>query len=476
MSESVSNAGGNILGTENVKKLLTKFAVPSIIALLVGSLYNIVDQIFIGQSVGMLGNAATNVAYPLTIIAMAFALLFGIGGASIFNLYLGAGNKERAKTVVGNALSLLLIFGFLVLVIIHLFIEDLVYLFGATDSVFPLAYEYISITSFGMMFLIFSTGASSIIRADGSPKYSMFCLVTGAVLNIFLGALLIFGFKMGITGAAWAVVISQFVSFALAAFYFTRFKSVTLEKKDFLLKKGIVLPILYLGSSSFLNQTSMMFVQIVLNNSVTFYGAESVYGSDTPLAVAGIILKVSMIFISIIIGIAQGGQPIAGYNYGAKNYGRVKEVFKLVIKYTLIVSMFSFLCFQLFPRQIIGIFGGGDELYFEFAVRFCRIFLMMIVVVGIQPAAFILFISIGKYFHGIFLALTRQVFLLLPLLFILPMYFGINGIFYAGLIADGISATIAFFFIYREIRKLTAMENAEKLKEEKQKKEQLNAI
>jgi len=470
MSESLSNAGESILGTESIKKLLAKFAIPSVIALLVVSLYNLVDQIFIGQNVGMLGNAATNVAFPLTIIAMAFALLFGVGGASIFNLHLGAGNKEKAKKVVGNSLSLLLIFGFLVLIIIHLFIEDLVYLFGANESVFPLAYEYISITSFGMLFLIFSTGASSIIRADGSPKYSMLCLISGAVLNIFLGAFFIFGLNMGIAGAAWAVVISQFVSFSLAAFYFTRFKSVSLSKEDFILQKGIVLPALYLGMPSFLNQISMMFVQIVLNNSVTYYGELSDYGGDTPLAVAGIILKVTMIFISIIIGIAQGGQPIAGYNYGAKNYGRVKEVFKLVTKYSLIVSVFSFLCFQLFPRQIIGIFGGGDELYFEFAVRFCRIFLMMIVIVGIQPAAFNLFISIGKYSQGVFLAMTRQVFLLLPLLFILPRYFGIEGIFYAGLVADGVSATIAFIFIWLQMKKLTAMENEEirkrKLREE----------
>jgi putative efflux protein, MATE family len=474
MSDVVSKAGGNILGTEDVQKLLTKFAVPSVIALLVGSLYNIVDQIFIGQSVGMLGNAATNVAFPLTMIAMGLALLFGVGGAANFNLSLGTGNKERAKKVVGNSLSLLLIFGLLIFSVIHLFIDQLVNLFGATESVFPLASEYISITSFGIMFLIFSTGASSIIRADGSPKYSMYCLITGAVLNIILGALFIFGFQMGITGAAWAVVISQFVSFAIAAFYFTRFKSVSLEKKDFLLDKRIVMPILYLGASSFLNQLSMMIVQIMLNNTVTFYGEQSIYGSDIPLAVAGIISKVSMVFISIIIGISQGGQPIAGFNYGAKKYGRVKEVFKLVVKYALIISFISFLCFQLFPRQIIGIFGGGDELYFDFAVRFCRIFLLMIIIVGIQPASSILFTSIGKSFQGIFLAMTRQILLLLPLLFVLPMYFGFDGIFYAGPIADGISATVAFIFIYREMKKLTAMEKEEKLKEEIRKKEQLN--
>ena len=466
MSEVVSHAKGNILGTENVQKLLTKFAVPSVIALLVGSLYNLVDQIFIGQSVGLLGNAATNVAFPLTIIAMGFALLFGVGGASNYNLYLGAGNKERAKKVVGNALFMLVFFGLLTLVIIHMFIGQLVHLFGATDAVYPLAYEYISITSFGLLFLIFSTGASSIIRADGSPKYSMYCLITGAVLNIFLGALFIFGFQMGIAGAAWAVVISQFVSFTIAVFYFTRFKSVSLEKKDFIPQKYIILPILYLGASSFLNQISMMFVQIVLNNSVTYYGSLSVYGSDTPLAVAGIVLKVSMIFISVIIGIAQGGQPIAGFNYGAKNYGRVKEVFKLVVRYALIISFISFLCFQLFPRQIIGIFGGGDELYFEFAVRFCRIFLFMIIIVGIQPASSILFTSIGKSLQGIFLAMTRQILLLLPLLLLLPMAFGIDGIFYAGPIADGFSAAVAFFLLYREMKKLTALEKKEKLKSE----------
>lgn len=467
MSEMKSQTQGNILGTEDVKKLLYKFAVPSVIAMLVGALYNIVDQIFIGQSVGMLGNAATNVAFPLVTIATALGLLFGVGGASNFNLFLGSGNKERAKKVVGNALFLLTASGLVMLFGIHLFLDPLVRIFGATDAVYPLALEYISITSYGILFLIFSTGASNMIRADGSPKYSMYCLLVGAVLNVILDAVFIFVFDMGIAGAAWATVISQIVSCLMAAVYFFKMKSISIGKNDFFLKWGIVKPILYLGASSCLNQLAMMVVQILLNNTATYYGGLSVYGSEIPLAVAGVISKVSMIFISIIIGIAQGGQPIAGYNYGAKNYGRVKEVFKLVVGISLAISVVSFLCFQLFPLQIIKIFGDGSELYFEFAVRFCRIFLLMMIVVGIQPASSILFTAIGKSHKGIFLAMIRQVILLIPLLIILPIYFGIDGILYAGPIADGVSAVIAFIFIYRELKKLTAMEKEENLKREK---------
>ncbi|MDL2261549.1 MATE family efflux transporter [Methanimicrococcus sp. OttesenSCG-928-J09] len=467
MSETKSSTGGNILGTADVKKLLFKFAVPSVIAMLVGALYNIVDQIFIGQSVGMLGNAATNVAFPLVTIATALGLLFGVGGASNFNLYLGAGNRERAKKVVGNSLFLLTASGLIMLVIIHMFLEPLTGLFGATEAVFPLALEYISITSFGILFLIFSTGASNMIRADGSPKYSMYSLLIGAVLNIILDAVFIFGFNMGIAGAAWATVISQIVSCLICVFYFRKMKSISLEKHDFFLKWMIVKPIIYLGASSFLNQLAMMVVQIVLNNTATYYGAMSVYGSEIPLAVAGVISKVSMIFISIIIGIAQGGQPIAGYNYGAKNYGRVKEVFKLVVAISLLISFVSFLCFQLFPLQIIKIFGDGTELYFDFAIRFCRIFLLMMIVVGIQPASSILFTAIGKSHKGIFLAMIRQVILLIPLLLILPIYFGIDGILYAGPIADGVASVVAFVFIYRELKKLTVLEKEENLKREK---------
>ncbi|MCL2549847.1 MAG: MATE family efflux transporter [Methanimicrococcus sp.] len=466
MSAVKSNTGRNILGTEDIKKLLPRFAVPSVIAMLVGALYNIVDQIFIGQSVGMLGNAATNVAFPLVTIATALGLLFGVGGASNFNLYLGAGNKERAKKVIGNSLFLLAASGIVVFIIIHMFLSRLVILFGAPEAVFPLALEYISITSFGLPFLIFSVGASNIIRADGSPKYSMYCLMSGAVLNIILCALFIFGFNMGIAGAAWATVISQIVSCAIAVFYFTRFKSVVLEKKDFTLDRFIIKPVIYLGASSFLNQISMVFVQIILNNAAAYYGGLSIYGSEIPLAVAGIISKVSMIFISVIIGVSQGGQPIAGFNYGAKNYGRVREVFKLVIGISLLISVLSFLCFQLFPLSIIKIFGNGSDLYFEFAVRFCRIYLFMMIVIGIQPASSILFTAIGKSYKGVFLAMTRQVLLLIPLLIIMPAYFGIDGVLYAGPIADGIAAVVAFIFVYRELKRLKTMENEENLKRE----------
>lgn len=448
----------NPLGTEKVGKLLRTYAVPSVISMLVGALYNIVDQFFIGHSVGMLGNAATNVAFPLSTLCTAAALLFGVGGAAIFSLHLGAKKEEEAARAVGNASVLLILVGVLISAVVLIFLEPLMRLFGATAEVLEYALTYTKITAFGFPFLILTTGGSSLIRADGSPRYSMFCTLTGAILNMVLDPLFIFVFHMDMAGAAYATVIGQIVSAILVIGYFFRFKSVHLQKHHFRLQGRSCLKITSLGTSHCFNQIAMMAVQIVMNNTMTYYGAQSVYGSEIPLACSGIIAKVSMIFFSFVIGISQGIQPIVGYNYGAKQYNRVRGTLRLALGFGTGIAVIFSACFHLFPRQIIGLFGTGSEEYFAFAERYFHIFLLFLSLDAIQPISSNFFTSIGKAKIGILLSLTRQVIFLLPLLIILPIFFGIDGVMYAGPAADLVAAALAGVMVVREFRLMRRQE------------------
>ncbi len=449
----------NPLGSEKISKLLIKFAVPSIIAMLVSALYNIVDQIFIGQSVGMLGNAATNVAFPLTTICTAIALLFGIGGAANFNLSMGAKKEKTAADFVGNALLMLLICGVVLMLAAQIFLEPMMVTFGATPDVLGHAMTYTSITSFGFPFLIFATGASNLIRADGSPKFSMICVLIGAMINTILDPVFIFGFNMGMAGAALATILGQIASACMAAYYMIfRFRTIKLTRSILRVKARRTRAIMGLGAAACFNQLAMMVVQIVLNNVLTYYGALSAYGSEIPLAVVGIIMKVNMIYMSIIIGIAQGLQPISSFNYGAKNYGRVRETYTKAITVATVISVIAFLAFQLFPREIIGIFGSGSDAYFHFAERCFRIFLMLTFLNGLQPVSSNFFSSIGKATRGIWLSLTRQILFLLPLILILPAILGIDGVMYAGPVADGMAALVAILLVSREMKLLKKLE------------------
>lgn len=448
----------NPLGYEKLPKLLKGYAIPSIIAMLVSSLYNIVDQIFIGQGVGYLGNAATNVAYPLTTICLAIALLIGIGSASRFSLELGAGRKENAEIAVGNAVSMMIILGILYVIIIELFLRPLLIAFGSTDEVFPYAESYTRITAVGMPLLIVTNGMSNLARADGSLKYSMTCMLVGAIINTILDPIFIFIFDMGVAGAALATVIGQFFSFLMAANYLRHFKHITLKRHHFTPKIKECLNIASLGMSNSLNQVAITFVQIVLNNSLTYYGAMSVYGSEIPLASCGIVMKTNAILLAIIIGISQGSQPIIGFNYGAKQYDRVRGIYKLAISCNLVISLIGFLLFQFCPRQIISIFGTGDELYFTFATKFMRIFLFMVIVNGVQLISSNFFAAIGKPLKGVFLSLTRQVIFLVPLLLILPIFFGIDGIMFAAPVADTIAFLTTMILIRLEMKKMRQLE------------------
>ena len=450
----------NPLATEKTGKLIAKFAIPAIISMLVSSLYNIVDQIFIGQGVGMLGNAATNIAFPVSIICTATALLLGIGSSSNYNLESGAWNHKKASRIVGTGLAMLVICGIVIAGVVLIFLDPLLEVFGVTPEVLPFAQDYTGITAFGIPFLILTTGGNHLIRADRSPTYSMTCMLTGAILNTILDPLFIFGFHLGIKGAAWATVIGQVVSGFMVILYFVRFRNMELSLA-MLRPKGVLMKaIASLGMAACINQIAMAVVQITMNNTLRYYGASSVYGTDIPLACVGVISKVNMVFMAICIGISQGCQPIWGFNYGAGRYDRVRETFLKAFRLSMMVGILFFCCFQLFPRLLVGIFGTGSEEYFRFAERYFRIFMMMTFINGIQPMSSGFFTSIGKAKLGIVVSLTRQVIFLLPLILIFPLFMGIDGVMYAGPIADGAAAMAAMVCAVRELKKMRQMEAA----------------
>lgn len=443
---------GNPLGYESIFGLMMKFAIPSVIAMLVGALYNIVDQLFIGQAVGTLGNAATNIAFPLSTSCLSLALLFGIGGASCFNLTLGQGEKEKAGYFVGNAVAMLALCGLILCVITQLFLTPLLRLFGSPEDVLPYAQTYVRITSIGFPMMILTTGGGHLIRADGNPGMTMICNLSGAIINTILDAVFVMGLEMGMAGAAYATIIGQFFSGILVILYLRRYQTVSLHARHFRIRLSYTREIAAVGMASFINQLAMMIVQIVLNNSLKHYGALSVYGESIPIACAGIVMKVNQVFFSIVIGLSQGSQPIESFNYGAKQYDRVRKAYRYAAVSGGGIAVISFILFQVFPRQIISLFGSGTESYYQFGVSYFRIFLFFTCLNFLQPITTTFFTSIGKSRKGVMLSLTRQILFLLPLLLVLPMIFGINGILYAGPIADFLAVLVSVGMAGAEFR------------------------
>ncbi len=455
----INKTNQNPLGIKPVGSLIRSFAIPSIVSMLVGSLYNIVDQFFIGQKVGELGNAATNIAFPFSTSCIAIALLFGIGGASTFNLSMGRGEKEKAKFYMGNAATMPILLGIVLTLIAELFLTDLLVFFGASDNILPYAQQYTRITALGFPMLIFTSSGGHLIRADGRPRISMICNLSGAIINTVLDALFVFGFGWGMTGAAVATVIGQYISGGLAIWYLAHGKTVQLEKKHLLPKAKYILPTMSLGVAPCSNQLAMMIVQIVLNNSLKYYGALSVYGSDTPIAVVGIATKVNQVFMSFVIGMSQGLQPITSFNYGARKYSRVREGYIKTISVGAIMAIAAWILFFFCPNQIISIFGKGtNEYYYQFAVRYFKIYLFFTMVNFLQPITSNFFTSIGKAKIGSFLSLTRQIIFLLPLILILPLFMGIEGIMFAGPVADSMAALTSMLFVIREFHRMKVLE------------------
>ena len=444
----------NILGKEKIGKLIRKFSVPCIISLLVNSLYNIVDQIFIGWGVGYLGNGATNIVFPLTMVCLAFALMFGDGTSAYLSLRLGEKKEKEAGKGVGNGIAISIIVAILLCAITLMFLPQLLNLFGCTEALRDYALGYGGIIAIGLPFMMIGTTLNSIIRADGNPKYAMTSMVTGAVLNIILDPIFIFVFKMGVEGAAIATVISQIVTFTMNIMYIKKFKSIKIGKEEFKLKLNVIQKVSALGISSFITQISIVLVIAVENNLLGKYGANSKFGSEIPITVLGIVMKISQILNSIVIGIAAGSQPILGYNYGAGKMDRVKQTLKIVLGTSVIISTIAFILFQTIPDKLIAIFGSGDELYMEFACISFRTYLMLCICNGIQIPAGIFFQAIGKSAKSAILSLSRQILFLIPAMIVLGELFGLRGFLYSGPFADGLAFIIAGLLLIIEIKHL----------------------
>ena len=423
--------------------------------MLVGAAYNITDQIFIGHTVGMLGNAATNVAFPTVTLTTGISMLFGIGTASNFSINLGAGNREEARRYVHTGIAGVIIAGLLTGLTVFVLREQIVVLCGAErdGNVFPFAVAYLSITALGLPFQMFTHTSSTIIRADGSPRYSMMCTVIGAIINVGLDWLFMFPMGMGIRGAAAATVISQILSSVLAASYYPKFRAFDISIRELHVSRAHLKGNMEAGIPNFCNHMLMMCTNIVLNNMLSTYGAMSVYGPDIPLAVSGIAQKTSMIMVSFAVGIAQGCQPVWGFNLGAKNYDRVKGTYWRAFSAAFTIGVIFFFAFQFFPRQIISIFGGGSDLYFEFGEKYLRIYMMFVFFQNIQPVSINYFSATGNHRQGLLVSLSRQGLFLIPLLVILPRFMGINGILAASPIADTLAFIMALSMAVLSFRK-----------------------
>lgn len=451
MKETKSNS---FFATAPIGKLIAKFAIPCVISLLVNALYNIVDQIFIGNGVGYLGNGATTVVFPITIIGFSLASLFGEGGAAFFSLKLGENNTDKAQKGVGNAITLLSLSGIVILILGLIFLKPLLTFFGATEAIFDYAVDYGSIIMIGMPFVIISTGLNSVVRSDGNPKLAMISMVIGAIINTILDPIFIFPMNMGVKGAAYATIIGQIASFIIAVYGVCHLKSINLKKSSFKLKGSIVKNVCALGVSSFITQVSIVIVIFVMNNMLVKYGADSVYGAEIPLTAVGIVMKVNQVFIAILFGIAIGTQPIIGYNYGAGNYSRVKQTFKTGVMISMILGIIACLLFELCPQAIINLFGSGDALYNEFAIKSFRIFLMLCILTSFQTISGIFLQAIGKPVKSAISSLSRQIVFFIPPAIILPITFGVEGVLWAGPCADFLAFILTLIMIVSEIKKL----------------------
>lgn len=458
------------LGKENINKLLISFAIPCVISMLINSVYNIVDQIFIGKGVGTLGNAATNVIFPLVIIFNAVAGLIGNGAAANLSLKLGEGKKEEGGKIVGSAVTVSVIFSIILSVIAYFFLPKLVYMFGCTKNVYQYAIDYGRIIIFGAPFMIIYSALSQLIRADGSPKYSMVLLVVGAILNIILDPIFIFTFNMGVKGGAIATVIGQIVSFIMAILYLRKVKSVKLEKESFKVDKSITRT-LGLGLSSFITQSTVLALFVFMNNMMTKYGALTKYGADIPLSVYGVISKINSLYISTILGISIGAQPIIGFNYGAGNYERVKETLRKVLTINLVVGLIFNIIFYLFPKEIVSIFIANSDpnykLFLEFAVVICHSFLLVMGLNFLEMTTSITVQSLGNVKKATMVSFIRQIILFIPIACFMAIYLhkGIYGVLNAGPIADAITFFIALVIFYSEYRKLSIKEKSTNLED-----------
>lgn len=460
--EQMKTQKGNPLGYEHIGKLLARFALPAVVSMLVNSVYNIVDQIFIGRGVGYLGNAATTVAFPVVTIILAVATMIGAGGSSYASIKLGEKREEEAEKTLGNMFLLMTGFGILVAVLGLIFLKPMLTLFGATEKTMLYSIQYTTIILIGSPFNMIGIGLSNLARTDGSPAISMYSILVGAVLNTILDPIYIFVFKWGVTGAAVATITSQIISSIVLIWYFLKKGNMRLRKKNLRLDGEICRRALSLGISSGITQVSSTLLQITMNNSLVFYGNKSSVGGDVALSAMGIVLKLSMIIVSIAIGIGIGSQPILGFNRGARQYRRVRESYlKAVLAATIFSAAGWVLCITI-PDVILKIFGTSDAVFAQFAEKSMRIFLMGTLTAGFQVVSTNYFQATGQPLKASILSSLRQLILLIPLILILPRFLGLDGILYAGPIADFTSALVVGLFIIYEMKKLSGLVKREK--------------
>lgn len=447
------NHKDNPLGTAPVGRLLLQYAIPTIISTLMASLYNMVDQMFIGQRIGFLGNAATTVAYPLTFLCGALTLLFSNGSAVNFNVSNGRRKKEEALHFAGAGLTLLTAEGLFTTALVLLFTPFIVNLFGATQEVYPYALTYMRLIAPGFPFLALTSGGTLLIRSDGSPRYALVCSMAGVVLNFILDYLFLFPLNMGIAGAAIATVLGQVASAILVVVYLLRFKTGKLLRHHFTVTGSKITQIMSIGAAGSLNQAAMLVMNLVLNSSLSHYGALSEYGGSEALAAAGVVTKVNFLFYSTIIGCSIGGQPIMGFNFGARNYRRVKETAYMIYRYAFVIGALETLCFWLFPYQILSLFGSSAGGYEAFALRYMHEFMLLVILAGVLPVSMNAMVSIKKPINGIIISLSKQL-VLIVLLLILPRFMGIDGVLITGPAADFLVAVAAFIVVRRAFRQL----------------------
>ncbi len=446
------------LGEEKIGKLLLRFSIPAIIGMLVNGLYNIVDRIFVGRGVGSLALSGIAISFPITLAIMAFGMLIGIGATAVISIRLGQQKKEEAERIVGNAFVLLVGITLLISLLGYLFIDPLLVSFGASVDVLPYAKDYIRIILIGAVFQSIGFGMNNFIRAEGNPNAAMYTMILGAVLNIILNPIFIFGLHLGVAGSALATVISQFVTSVWVLYYFLGNKSMLkLRLRNLKLEWIFVKDILAIGISPFSMQLVGSFVTVFLNKSLANYGG------DIPIAAIGIITSVAMLIFMLIFGIGQGAQPILGYNYGARNYDRVKQTLKLSVLAATGVMTLGFLMVELFPVVIMSLFSKDPELI-RVGANGMRLYLLMLPIIGFQVTVVGYFQATGKPRKSLFLSLSRQLIFLVPMIWILPKFLGLNGVWLAAPVSDLASAALTAVWLTRDLKQLGLTQNHPKEK------------
>ena len=462
------------LGEERVGKLMRGYAIPCIISLLVGALYNIVDQIFIANAsyLGSYGNAANTVVFPLTVIALAIAVMIGDGCCAFVSLSLGMGEPEKAKRSVGNSIILMIVSSLILMLLYLMLSTPILTMFGGTVNAetFRHSKEYFFYITLGIPFYMFGQAMNPVIRADGSPRFAMVSTLAGALANIILDPIFIFIFRWGMMGAAVATVIGQIITAFLAVWYIIHMKIIKLVRKDFSLNTGIIKRTLMLGLTSFLSQISLVAAMAAINNMIRKYGAlDAIFGQEEyaqiPMAVVGIVMKFFQIVISIVVGMAAGCIPVVGYNMGAGLKERVKKLFTILLIGEAAVGAVALVIVEVFPQGLISIFGAANEsvYYTDFAVKAFRIYLCMMVLACVNKACFIFLQAMGKAVESTLLSMVREIVFGVGFALLLPLKFGLDGVLYSMPVSDFLTFIIALFLIIQTFRQLSDWQTGKEL-------------